>query len=236
MDGYLKEPQFKKAMLHQNKILVYVLIISSFASCTQRREKIKDYETDYSEMYREYRNFSKRFVGDDVYNFVLKSANDSLSLWAGNSLKSYIQNKYDQWKTDSLICFNRDKNKCIMAILFRSTYFDYATQDDVKYFYGVKINNKWWFFKGPAIVIAREIGNPSTFEQLHEEAMKNVFRDYLKKSPTGEWEINDSFFNDLTAGGICYECKTQEDFDKVYLEIVNKNWRHKDTTQYLPSQ
>lgn len=213
-------------MQHLNKVFIIVIIIC-FDSCSSRNKQPDRDNVNYIEMGKQYQNFSRMLVGDNEYDSVYKSANDSLILWAEKSLKSYVQNKYDDWQLDSLICFNKEKDKCIMVILFRSTYFNYATLDNINYLNGVKIKEKWYFFEGPSVVFPRERGKPTTFENLHELAIKKILKGYLKKSQEGGWEINDSFFNDLTGGGICFECKTQEDFDKVYLEIVNRNWNIK---------
>ncbi len=39
-----------------------------------------------------------------------------------------------------------------------------------------------------------DIYTPVSFEKLHEIAMINIFRGYLKKNEDGEWKINDAFF------------------------------------------
>ena len=129
-----------------------------------------------------------------------------------------------------------------MAELIRTTSIPDAVVDNLMFIYGVKIENEWYFFDGPGIMVPREmyqkdIHKPLFFTKLHEIAMDTVFKGYLKKNEeTGEWEINDAFFAALTGNGGCADCKTQAQWDSTYLATVRENWKHRDTTHYKPLQ
>jgi len=141
-------------------------------------------------------------------------------------LTGFIDKSTVEFKFDTLLCFNTTLDKMLTIRLGRQL-LPIGKLDAMTYYYGVKITNKWYFFSGPVLFVERmDLSKPTSFSELHQTALEQVFRGCLKKSPKGEWEINDKFFSDLTGGGICYECKTQEDFNKVYLEVVNRNWQH----------
>jgi len=165
-------------------------------------------------------------------NLIYKQAKDSLAIWS-----KYLYRHYgDSLNLDSTVFLNTEGNKCILYYYTLCHAENECINEYINELYGVKIKGKWYFFRGGSLPQNKRIFGNIPFlnkEQFHILILKNS-HGYLRKKGSGEWEINDSFFGDLTGGGICFECKTQEDFDKVYLEIVNKNWRHKDTTEYMP--
>src|SRR5690606_20252584 len=113
--------------------------------------------------------------------------------------------------------------------------------------YGVNINGKWYFFKGPFIVLFREnyqkdVHTSLSFEKLHEIAMENVFRGYLKKKDKGffgnifgktEWEVNENWFKShFESVGWCGHCTTQAQWDSTFLHFSKEKWKYRDTTNY----
>ena len=235
MNGFLIEPQLIKAMYYQDKIIkvFFVFIYLIVSSCTLNEEQ-KNID------------FSKKMVSKNEQILVYNQAVDSINLWKNNSLKNYIQTKYDNWKLDTILCFNQNGDKFISSILLQSSFFKSAVQDDIWYFYGVKIKQKWYFFQGPSIVLPREIyqentNTPLSFEKLHEIAMKQIYRGYLKPKGflgLGGYEINDGFFQDLTSVAWYPGSapKNQAEWDAIYLKIVQENWSKRDTTVYKPDQ
>ena len=229
MDGYLMEPLNleKLDMSKRNNLYLIILVTSTFLlSCFENKNKEVSEIVESKKMFE----VSNRISNKD-YNRVYQEANDSVNYWIENNLSAYQTEKINKWKIDSLICFNEKVNKCIMALLKSNTYFKDQTADGITYFYGVKINQKWYFFKGPYLALPREpqlMQIPRTFPQLHAIAMKEVFSGYLKKnakgpSHGGEWEINEAFFNDFTSGA-WYQGKrpdTQAEWDSVYLKVSN---------------
>jgi hypothetical protein len=233
MNGFLtSNPMTPKDMLLQGiKMLLLSIVIVGFMSCQNKSNK-----TQYIEM-------SKRIIGNNMYEFVYKSANDSIENWSKNRLIGFKAEYYTHWQLDSLICFNVKKDKCIMSILIQESQ---TTSNGLDYLYGVKINKKWYFFSGPYIYLPDEMfdntnNKPLSFEKLHEIAMKQIYQGYLKPNGflgLGGYEINEDFFQDLTS--IAWypgsAPKNQAEWDAIYLKIVQENWAKRDTTVYRPDQ
>ncbi len=159
---------------------------------------------------------------------------DSMAVWKKEKVERYNMAPYVKMKIDTLICFNKERDKFITCKLnsIKSTH----SLDDISYFYGVKINRQWYFFGGPTFSIARkDKRKPPSFEQLSNMAYQEVFSGYLKKNKEGQLEINDDFFADLTSGawyrGTPYP-HDKETWDKRYLEIVSENRSKIDTNDY----
>lgn len=184
-------------------------------------------------------------IGYENYMKIYKSANDSINCWSNNYLKGFIQTKYDNWKLDSLMCFNHNKDKFISAILIQSSFFKSAVQDDIWYFYGVKIKGKWYFFQGSSVALPREmyqdnIHTPLSFEKLHEIAMKQIYKRYLKPKgflALGGHKINEDFFRDIEVrDAYNYPFTTQESWEESWLRLMRENWAKKDTNVYKSDQ
>jgi len=69
---------------------------------------------------------------------------------------------------------------------------------------------------------------------MKQLAMKNIFQGYLKKCSTGQLEVNEAFFGDLTSVAWCVNCTTQAQWDSAYLAVVRDNWKKRDNTDYSP--
>ena len=116
--------------------------------------------------------------------------------------------------------------------------------DDVEYLYGAKIKGCWYFFRGGGTMAIlrknyqKDIRSPLSFEKLHELAMNNMFRGYIKKNAAGKWEINDAFFaahfedvgwgdferyQDTVVNGKRFDNK-KEYFENIYMGVVKGNW------------
>jgi hypothetical protein len=89
-----------------------------------------------------------------------------------------------------------------------------------------------------------EIYTPLSFEKLHELAMKNIFRGYLKKNSKDEWEINDAFFTYQLedAGWGDFKRQSHKDtlengkrftnkkhyFESIYLRQSKEKWLYRE--------
>ena len=139
--------------------------------------------------------------------------------------------------------FQQTKNKLITSILFKCDVPN-CVQENIWYFYGVSIKGKWYFFSGPTMVLPRPSNSLNvvpSFENLHEIAMKQIYRGYLKPKGflgLGDYEINEGFFQDLTSVAWYPGAapKNQPEWDAIYLKIVQDNWSKQDTTVYKPDQ
>lgn len=232
MDGYLLDSLKKLAMLHHvNKCIWLIILLLCVFSCGDEQKELQEKRKMFYEM-------SKSTVsGIDEYYRVYSFAHDSINSWIENNLDFYTDLKLNTWEIDSLVCFNKNGDKCIMTILKRATFFKKAVQDDIRYFNGVKIKNDWYFFSGGTLVLPRQyyqrnIHKPLSFDKMKDLAIKHIYRGYLKKGADGTWEINDDFFSDLTSGAWCTHCTTQAQWDSVYLRQVQLNWEKRDYKKY----
>jgi hypothetical protein len=185
---------------------------------------------------------SKQSISEKIYSEVYGRANDSVTSWIAHSLQSYLYERDNNWRIDSLLCFNTQKDKAIMALLNQDRY-PTSKNDGINVFYGVKIKEKWYFFKGPFIVLIREnyqkdIHTPLPFTKLHEIAMDNIFKGYLKKNKqSGEWEINEGFFARFyERDAYNFPFTTQEAWEESWLRLMHENWKNRDTAHYQPLQ
>jgi hypothetical protein len=177
---------------------------------------------------------SQCIIGQDEYWEIYNKVNDSIDNWRINNLglyKYFSKEKGLNFKVDSILCYNKERNKFITSIF--SQCLSDCVSDDIWYFYGVKIRGIWYFFGGATLVLPREyyqedIHTPLSFEKLKQIATWNIYRRYLKKNTQGEWVINERFFSDLTSGAWCSDCVTQEQWDSAYIRQVNRNWSKRD--------
>jgi hypothetical protein len=128
-----------------------------------------------------------------------------------------------------VFCVNSTGDKIIFSILRRNLR-DGAVGDGISYFYGIKIRNRWYFFRGENMVLPREFyqkdrHTPLSFEKLRQIATANIYRRYLKQNRRKEWEINDAFFNNLSNyDAYSFPFTTQEAYDESWLRLARENW------------
>jgi hypothetical protein len=187
---------------------------------------------------------SRESIGSAEYDFIWTNLQDSIDLWRTNRLEWSALLNIDEWQLDSTICINSSKNKLVGTILKKCTYHTSCRQDDLQYIYGVKIEGVWFFFYGGTQVLTqhkstvggKEVWTPNTFEELHDFAVKLVYRGYLRRGDDGSYEINDGFFSNMGCRdgprpGYC-QCKTCETFEDWVLYTVRENWQKRDRTDY----
>jgi len=174
-------------------------------------------------------------ISEEKYDMIYDVAVDSIILSSNKELQFYSGKENIDWKLDSILCFNQKKNKMI-GIIHKKCLQKDCKMDDMQYINGVNIKNKWYFFGGATISIPFNDYSSTSFQELHEIAIEEVFGKYLKKNKkTKEWEINEEFFADLTSTAWWLDGKkpaNQEEWNNIYLRIVANNWKHKDTTNY----
>ncbi len=201
---------------HVNKIIFLVsLIVFSCRNNDARRQLF-------------YARSVKKATESEYYK-VYNNALDSIRFWTQNKFLNYTMQINCKWELDSLICFNSKLTKCILSI--ENQEIRYFT-NSINYLYGIKIKSEWYFIEGPTIYLFSERYGQSpktalSFEKLHAIALDEIYKNYL----TASGEINEDFFSDLTSAAYCSECKTDEEFNEIYLGIVRGNWLRRDTTQ-----
>lgn len=226
-------------MLNLDKLKFYflIIIISSIYSCDYKRNEIVEKE-------KLYYNTSINIITKKEYDDVFYKAKDSLKVWAKNDLPFYD----NYCKIDSLICFNKSKDRCVTAFLHTSPG---GISNEIRSFYGAKFNHKWYFFDGASYMIMRKAYQsdesiPLSFEKLHEIALDEVYSGYLIKKDKGFWnnifgkteyEINDAFFTGMESYnttfksyGSCHGCKT---FNEYVIYLINFQWKKPNKDGYI---
>ncbi len=226
-------------------IKILILFIALFQSCVNESvNKDLIYKTSLSGLTKaQYEN---------IYN----NAKDSVRLWSLNKLASYtFEDGKFEYQLDSVLCFNLNKNRMISSLLEKVPAKG-SNSDGLIYLYGEKINNNWYFFKGPSIVIPRSmvknhpINQPLSYSQLHQIALKEIYGGYLKRNG----EINEDWFTsqfegpgwgdfnnqaaiDWVLNGKRFNNK-KEFFEFLHLEVVKNNWNgiNKDSIKPLPQK
>jgi hypothetical protein len=224
---------------HVIKYVVALLLFLTIA-CNQTEKKNREREVEILEI-------SKRSIGGkDEYDKLYNQCLDSLNAWCSAKLLGYESVWSDRsYRLDSTLCFNRGKDRMVTAILVQCNE-SICEADAVKYFYGAKIKGQWYFFKGGGTMVVirehyqKDIHTPVSFEKLHELAMNNMLRGYVKKSKEGKWEINDAFFTSLmeNVGWGDFNKQSHQDtvaygkrftnrkeyFESIYMGIVKSFW------------
>ena len=215
------------AMSRQGNNVLYCFLFCLFIiSCN----KHKKYDAEEIQKIRQTNiSFSKSIAGENEYYNIYCNINDTVISWIDNQLRGYRYfNEEREWLVDSILCINKGGNKLITGILKRSLSNE-STGDFIKYFYGVKIKEEWYFFPGPTLVLPREyyqedIHTPLSFEKLQQIATAHIYRGYLKQGKKGQWEINDRFFDQIIPSKRTleiYNLKDEEEYVKFMVEI---NW------------
>ena len=176
---------------HVNKCMALILLTASMACHQQARNN--------SERNHKILEISETTMGKQEYNVIRQQVLDSLNTWCSAKLPGYRSMWSYRYQLDSTLCFNTEKDRMVTAILVQCTETD-CESDDVQYFYGAKIKNQWYFFRGGGTMVVirehyqKDIHTPVSFEKLHELAMDEMLRGYIKRNKDGEWEVNDAFF------------------------------------------
>lgn len=229
-------------MLNLGKKIIILILYLLLVKCDT---KVDNFDLLY--------NKSTNAVGKNEYINIYNKLNDSINIWVLNKLKNSESECFYNFRIDSLLCFNNDTNRFISC---RHLYVNIpeATSDDLQFIYGQKINYKWYFFKGPSIVIPRSMiknhptNQPFSYNQLHQIALTEVYGGYLK----GNGKINEDWFTEHFENAAYGDFNNQqasdwflkgkrfrtkkEYFEFVHLEKVRNNWGgiNTDSIKHLP--
>lgn len=226
------------------KIPLLLLLIFTFTTCNHKKKS-----SDETGLFMDK---SISVISKNEYYKIHKSLEDTLKSWALNGIWGSLDTIKNVTKLDTLLCFNEEKNKLIGCVLSRYVNKQVlSTTDNLFFVLGFKINDKWYFQIGASVIIPREmfenhpINQPLSYRQLHEMAMKNIYKGYLN----ADGKINENWFKHYFEGPGWGDFNDQEsldwylkgkrfsnkdDFYKfLYLENVKGNWRKRDTTKPL---
>jgi len=117
----------------------------------------------------ELKSKSKTIIGESNYDAVLNRINDTILSWKLNRLRDYTENE-SQYRVDSLLCFNTNRNRLITCLIGKALIKPNPT-GGITFMLGEKISNEWYFFKSSHIFIPYELkkikdGEPFEFEEL----------------------------------------------------------------------
>ncbi|MBA3665024.1 MAG: hypothetical protein H0W61_12560 [Bacteroidetes bacterium] len=179
---------------------------------------------------------SKEQLGDSEYKRIYSLISDTLQKWSLNHILGSPDSTQNIIYIDSLLCFNLKQNRLISSLLIvDSDKASESTADGIFYFYGEKIANQWYFFKGPYIHIPRDIvknhniHTPLSYQQLHQIALKEVYSGYLNRNG----EINENWFTSKFEGNGWVnwddtpekiKSYTRKDYEQFHLRKVRGNW------------
>ncbi len=217
------------------KNCTYLIFLFLFLSCEEKNKRVERVVYDPIET-NEIRslcfNKSSEIITTQEYWNIYNQANDTLQCWIKNGLRGARPIWESSWEIDSVIFFNTQKNKLRFFILDKCIADD-CRLDAIGYYNGVKINQQWYFFDGPAMVLPRKyyqdsINTPLDFEKMKQIATHDIYSNYLIKKKNGGYEIDEDFFRDLTSIAWGPPTNTREQWDSTYLEIIRKNWEKKD--------
>ncbi len=220
------------------KVSAVMLLLCLLFSCKENKHKEAIRKRSL------YKQYSMKQVGAKEYEYVWNAARDSIQLWADNRLGFYSLYVDNKWYLDSLVCFNREMDRCMMALSYQSDRW--SPSDGMDYFHGAKVKGKWYFFFGsghyvlPRDYYQSDVRVPLNIEQFNEIAVDNIFKGYLKKDKDGVWQINEAFFTyhfegvgwgdfnkqshkDTAAYGKRFTNK-KEYYESIYLRGLNDKW------------
>jgi hypothetical protein len=242
MNGFLIN-QKTMAMLNRGISLLLLVMSILLISCKKEwtKEEIAQIEKERSEKAMkkraDYFSYSKKLMGEKEYFSIYKKANDTIANWVANKLEHFLCTSY---QVDSLLCFNRDKNRLRGAFLERYE-MEIVVNDCIRYFYGVKINGKWYFYIGELLALPREyyqddIHKPLSFEKMKEIAIEEILSGYLIEETSDndpkkmKYRINERPFISMEyrnrdgTFGSCQDCKT---FEEYVIYLINDNWKNR---------
>lgn len=227
-----RDKKGKRIFIH---LFVYLFIHLYIYKCTN---EIVDENSNYFVK-------TQGIISKTDYFKVYSLSNDTLISFKKNLLGSYNFLSSGQYWLDSLMCFDNSASRLISCVLSVNTKYPEVQADAIQFIYGEKIQNNWYFFKGPSIVIPRSmvkghpINQPLSYAQLHQIALKEVYGGYLKSdgSINEAWftshfeDIGWGDFNDQTSSLKYLGLKPNEKFtdkrkffEAIHLQSVKNNW------------
>ncbi|TXI15277.1 MAG: hypothetical protein E6Q66_03380 [Pedobacter sp.] len=230
-------------MLSRGVKCITVIVLFFITACNQQEQYDKERAIKALEI-------SKNVIGGQhAYDQLYQQCLDSLNTWCYAKLPAYESVFFDRTYRLGVLYFNKEKDRMVTAILVQCNE-PICEADAVHYFYGAKIKGQWYFFQGGGTMVIprdfyqKDTHTPVSFEKLHELAVKNILRGYVKKNKDGEWEINDAFFTahfsganwgdfdaqlpkDTLSNGKHFTNK-REYFENIYLRVAKSIWPPKE--------
>jgi hypothetical protein len=207
------------------KIVMIIFIVTFGFSCKRKSYNTKAmYQIRLKSMQK-----TQSILGLEGYLSLNKNLSDSIKLWIESDLELYKSlRELGEYRIDSIICINSNANKLRACILSRCL-LESCSQDYIEYLNGVNIDNNWYFFHAPRLVLPREyyqrdIHKPLSWELMEQIAADHLYSSYLKS----DGSINDQFFQDLTSVAWGPASNTQTQWDSTYLAIIRSNWEKKE--------
>jgi hypothetical protein len=198
-------------MLKRDKLLL-ITLLSFFLSCSDSQNK-------------RIKLVSINTVSLETQLEIYKKANDSLKRWCFSELDNFrFATKEKEFIIDSVLCFNKEGTRFVSVLINRN--ISNPNSDGFDYFYGEKMNDKWYFFRGAYTVIPREmvpghdIHKPLSYQQLHEIALKEVYANYLL--PNGE--INENWFKQHFEGDGYGKYRDKAHLDSIKIASCKMLW------------
>ena len=209
-------------MLKKGRYFIFILLF--ITSCTNR---VKNEDEINLEVL--IKNKSEEILGEKGYTILYEAMADTLKKWMGNDL--YKVNEYGyEYKIDSLYCINTDKNKIIGNQIHFNGFQEKNYADGIQEFYGVKINENWYFWVGGYTPLIREgvKGHdkryPLSYQQLHKVAVSTL-SGYLDE----KGNIRDSWFEAKFKNGY-YSFKDRYKYKSIVngekIDIEEKYWEY----------
>jgi len=151
--------------------ILLIVLFSFFYSCKSENEL--EFQLNIEEYVN--KNFDDYA---DIHRQTLLWLEESIKVKREN-LKSFLYQS--NFKVDRLLILNRNKNKLVGTINFRELDRKAARNDWVFMFWGVKINDVWYFTKGGNLFVPRENYKYNIYKALDHFQLSYIGRDYFLK-------------------------------------------------------
>lgn len=183
-------------------------------------------------------NIQEDYINNNFNDYAdeYKIINDSVRFYVNSELEEYKNLYMQEWEIDSLVLFNKEKDKLYTTINNSSGIGKYGTSDAITELIGEKINGKWYFIQGASLVVPRDMYgkdeyHPLTFKELSQIARKEMFGDVLSKSNgkfiVNEYWMNELFYNNGFGRSTWSFPKYKNQYDSVRWFYITDKWKHK---------
>lgn len=171
-------------------------------------------------------------IGVSNYKNIIRIANDSIINWKKNNFSYLSESKgISEYTVDSLLISNKSGTRVITCLLAK-TFLKPNPAGGIEFFYGERINDIWYFTRGASIFIPYEMKKsknqlPYDYSELHQIALKEVYRGYLKSNG----EINEELFIHHFDNAIMNfrKYKNKEEYNKLVIAMSKSVWAEKFT-------
>jgi len=200
--------------------LVLVFLLSFFCSCDNNKSKLESY-------------IRLEEFANGQFNKV-SALHESVKLWIENSKKLRLENTKSfmfepDYSIDKLLLVNRKENKLVGIINAPKIIWNNVKYDSIFMFWGVKINEKWYFTRGGSLHVPRENYKYNIYEPLTHWQLSYIGRDYfLKHFLTIDGDrisVNSDAIDEHVS--IVDNYKIKEDSDENWLKFFEERYTKK---------